>query len=546
MIKHLILHNFVLVERCAITFDSSFNAVTGETGAGKTALIEAIALALGARADSGLIRKGCDRASIEISFDSDATPPHVKEMLSEAGLLNAEAEELIIRREISKEGKNRAFINCHMASLPFLQKIGSELIDLIGQHAHKTLRESQSQRALLDLFGGLQPALQEFQRAYAKEKEWQAQLETLEQLSSQRARNEDTYRMQLQEIESVALKKGEEEEGFERYQKLAHSTELAEKIDLAIKGLSDGAIPHICRCIKSIDPLLSYDKTLSDPSSLLHEAHIALSESLRALQSYAQSSDANPHALERLEERLSSIARLKRKYGQSFEEIQSFRLHLEKELSRLENSAEELQKTEAALKEAQVKTHAHAGALTAQRQAAALQLSHTLTAQLQQLNMNGAEVHIAVVPCARHSSGDDTIEFWLKANTGEHPGLVKEHSSGGELSRLLLAIKLALAEKNNTPTLIFDEIDANVGGETATVIGEKLQELGQCRQVICITHFPQVAAAANTHFSVQKSESDGRTLTQITHLTPPQRKEELMRMIGGVDGLVALTGKFTD
>lgn len=535
MIKHLILNNLVLVDSCEIHFGPSFNAVTGETGAGKTALIEAIGLALGDRADSGLIRKGCERAFVEIAFDIE-TLPHVKESLEEAGLSIDSEEYLVIRREISKEGKNRAFVNCRMAPLLLLQKIGSELIDLIGQHSHQTLRTADSQRALVDLFGNLKDSLKTFQTAYAKEKTLQKKCEELQQLSLHREREEDTWRFQLGEIETIGLKKGEEEAVYEKYQRLANSQELTEKIDMMIKGLSDSptaVLPQLARFNKACESLLSYDRTLSEASSLIHEAQIALTEALRTLQSCNDSLESDPNAFQTLENRLSAISRLKRKYGQSFEEIDSFYQKIKAELTRLENLSDEIKAAENAFLQAKAETDKAAQKLTAKRKESAARLQKTLTTHLQMLNMSGAEVIIEITPQQRNNAGDDMVQFWLKANTGEHPGLVKEHSSGGELSRLLFAIKIALAEKNNTPTLIFDEIDANVGGKTASIIGDKLAELGTCRQVICITHFPQVASKAEEHFGVQKIETDGRTLTEIKHLNKKQREQELLRMIGG-------------
>lgn len=535
MIKHLILNNLVLVDSCEIHFGPSFNAVTGETGAGKTALIEAIGLALGDRADSSLIRKGCDKAFVEVAFDI-GTLSSIKDILEEAGL-SADAEEyLVIRREISKEGKNRAFINCRMAPLPLLQKIGAELIDMIGQHAHHALRTSDAQRALVDLFGSLKEERTAFQSAYARERQLQKQLEELQQLTVHREREEDTLKYQLEEIQTVALKKGEEEAVFEKYQRLANSQELTEKIDMMIKGLSDSpsaVLPQLARFNKTCDSLISYDRSLTDASSLIHEAQIALTEALRTLQSCNEGLDSDPNAFQFLENRLSAITRLKRKYGQSFEEIEAFRQKVQEDLRRLENLTEDIQTLETACSKAKAETDLKAAALTKRRKEAAERLQTTLTSQLQMLNMSGAEVKIEVALQTRTQYGDDQIQFWLKANAGEHPGLVKEHSSGGELSRLLFAIKVALAEKNNTPTLIFDEIDANVGGKTASIIGGKLKELGQFRQVICITHFPQVASKADEHFNVQKIESEGRTLTEIKHLNKKQREQELLRMLGG-------------
>jgi DNA repair protein RecN (Recombination protein N) len=535
MIKHLILNNLVLVETCEIHFAPSFNVVTGETGAGKTAFIEAISLALGARADSSLIRKGCDHAYIEIAFDIENVMS-VKDLLNEAGISLDAEEYLVIRREISKEGKNRAFINCRMAPLPLLQKIGTELIDLIGQHAHQYLRTTDAQRNLVDLFGSLQEDLKTFQSCYAKEKQLKKKLEELEQLSSQRAREEDTWRYQLDEIETANIKQGEEESLFEKYQRLANSQELTDKIQLIIKNLSESPsaiLPQLARFHKICDSLVTYDRNLSETTSLIHEAQIALTEALRSLQSCNDGLESDPNAFQFLENRLNAISRIKRKYGQTFEEIEAFSQKLKAELNRLENLSDEIATANSDLLQAQAEVDKASQILTKKRKETALRLQQILTDQLQMLNMAGAEISIEMSSQERNHFGDDLLQFWLKANTGEHPGLVKEHSSGGELSRLLFAIKIALAEKNNTPTLIFDEIDANVGGKTASIIGEKLKELGKYRQVICITHFPQVASKADEHFGVQKLEVQGRTLTEIKLLSKKQREQELLRMIGG-------------
>jgi DNA repair protein RecN (Recombination protein N) len=462
--------------------------------------------------------------------------PHVQEMLDEVGLLPDENSELVIRREISKEGKNRAFINCRLAPLPLLQKIGAELIDRIGQHAHKALRSSDSQRTQLDLFGDFPDILKEFQVAYNQEKECLKNYEELQQLAASRDRDIDTWRYQLEEIESAGLKKCDEETIFDRYQKLAHSHELSEKMGILLHHLSEAPsaiLPQLSKCTRTIDSLLPFDTSLNAAASLLHEAHITLLEAHRAIQSYAQNIDTDPNTLKHLEARLDTIHKLKRKYGQTFEEIDAYRQKIAAELERLENLSGELEKAKNACTLAGELTSQKAKILTAARTDAALKMQQLLTAQLQHLNMTGAEVFIEVATTARSRSGDDAVCFRLKANPGESPAPVKDHSSGGELSRLLFAIKIALAEKNNTPTLIFDEIDANVGGMTASIIGEKLQELGKYRQILCITHFPQVAAKADTHFGVQKFESEGRTLTQIRHLGKMERDRELLRMRGG-------------
>lgn len=534
MIKYLILNNLILVDSCEIHFTPSFNVLTGETGAGKTAIIEAIGLALGQRADIGLIRKDASRAFIEIAFDIESSP-HLYLILEEAGLSIDPEEFLVIRREIVREGKNRIFINCRMAPLPLLQKIGEELIDLIGQRSYQSLLQSDSQRQLIDLFGETCNELKAFQNAYFQEKELQKKLEELQQLSLYREREEDTLRSHLEEIEAVCLKKGEEDAAFEKYQRFANAQEISEKIEMLIKGLSESAsavLPQLSRFTKTCESLLVYDQAFKEPSSLIHEAQIVLNETLRTLQSYSQNIESDPSAFQFLENRLNAIARLKRKYGSTFEEIESYHIKIKNELGRLENLTDEINACKTTLAVARSETDRLAKVLSLKRIEASDQLQKVLTCQLQQLNMNGAEVSIEILKSSRNNMGDEQVQFWLKANRGEHPGLVKEHASGGELSRLLFAIKVVLAEKNNTPTLIFDEIDANVGGKTASIIGEKLQELGKHRQVICITHFPQVASKADTHFGVKKFEDEGRTKTEIKPLSKKERDQEILRMLG--------------
>lgn len=531
MIRHLTLNNLVLVDSCYLDLKSGFYAITGETGSGKSVLLEAISLVLGQRADSELIRKGCDKADVEICFGIEQLKP-VHDLLDDAGI--SSDSNLIIRRELSKEGKNRAFVNCRMVPLPFLQKMGTHLIDVIDQHAHHAIRHSEAQRQLLDLFGNLGPQLRTFQRNLAKERQCKADLEALNTLQSKN--QESIWRFQLEEIETAALKKNEDEEVFAEYQKVVSSKEFAEKTEEMTQILfenSHATLPQVSRCIKLIDSLCTKDPGLKEISTLLHESHIALAEVHRNLQSYKENLEADPHKLTLLENRLSTIAKLKKKYGPTFEEIEHKRENLKKDLLDLSDIEEKIRSTEAAWKDAQNQTNQAAEQLTALRKQAALQLQDILTLQLQDLNMPQAEVHIDITSTPRHQEGNDCVQFYLKANPGEERCLVKDHASGGELSRLLFAIKIAFAEKNNTPTLLFDEIDANVGGKTATIMGEKLKELGKHRQVFCITHFPQVALKADHHLSVQKKQQEGRTCTEVLQLTGQQVEQELLRMRGG-------------
>lgn len=531
MINHLSLKNLVLVDSCALDLLPQFTALTGETGAGKTALIEAIDLALGARADSTMIRKGEEKAYVEAAFDISVLAETHK-ILSDAGISYSPDEELIIRREITREGKNRAFVNGQLTPLPLLQKIGGTLLELVGQHAYHTLTSAESQRTVVDQFAELAPLLAQFQQAYEEEKDLKAKLNNLLSQESQRGKEEERLRSQLEEIASVKLKSGEEEEITEEHKRLAHAQEILEKIGPVTQNLSN-FLPHLNRFYKSCDSLATYDSRLTPPANLLHEASIAATEAFNELQNYTEKLDKDPKRFAYLEERLAAIDTLKRKYGSSIEEIQQFQQTAQQKLNQLENLCDEIDAIRAQIEQCEQVTGQLAIKLTQSRKAAAKLLAASLTESLQSLNMQGAEITISVQPAARTQSGDDSVLFWMRANVGEQSVLVKEHSSGGELSRLLFAIKTTLCEKNQTPTLIFDEIDANVGGKTASVIGEQLKKLGKHRQVICITHFPQVAAKADHHFSVQKNQSNGRTITTIQALSKKEREAEILRMLGG-------------
>jgi DNA repair protein RecN (Recombination protein N) len=535
MIKQLLLTHFVLVEKAEISFSPHFNIVTGETGAGKTAIIEAIGLALGSRADTSLIRQGCDRAIVEASFDISSLQA-VHAFLDEAGIAYDPHEDLIIRREITHEGKNRAYVNCHLVPLPFLQKVGNELIDFIGQHAIQELRTSDFQRTLLDLYGNLTQTRLLFQNSFKKEKILSQRCEELLAKEAHREKNEELLRYQLKEIEDESLQEGEDEALFQQYQRLAHQREIIEKVKEILDKLAEApssVLSQLNRLQKLNDSLVKIDNSLSEPSTLIQQALISLQEAHFQYDSYFSTLEQDPHALHHLENRLSNIARLKKKYGKSVAEINALKQKLINDLLEFDSLSLLFQEAQKELALAQTETAKFAQQLTLQRKECALLFEQLLSSHLQSLNMSKAEIHIDISPQNRTQDGDDCVQFWLKANPGEQPALVREHSSGGELSRLFLAIKLALAEKNKTPTLIFDEIDANVGGKTASIIGEKLAELGVSRQIICITHFPQVAAKATSHFSVHKQEREGRTVTEISLLSKKQREQELLRMMGG-------------
>jgi DNA repair protein RecN (Recombination protein N) len=538
MIKKLFLKNFVLVQSAEIAFNPHFNVITGETGAGKTAIIEAISLCLGSRADTSLIRQGCERALVEGTFStSDRSALHA--LLKDAGI--DPDEELIIRREITLEGKNKAYINCCSVPLPFLQRVGAELIDFVGQHALLDLKDSEAQRALLDMYGNLGDKVSAFQLAHKNERALLQRCEELQAKMLLREKQADVLRYQLEEIETASLKAGEDEALFETYKRLTSQSEICEKLTEILDRLAEtpsSIITQLNRLHKLLDSLVKIDPIFSEPLALLEQAQLCSSEAHLQLHSHPALQEQDPKILSSIEERLSRIAHLKKKYGPSWEAINAYKDKVMAELSDFENAEALLREAESELAQCQKLAGELAQELTRLRAQAAKDFAHLLTSEIQLFNMSKAEVRIELEPQKRSSHGQDAVHFWLKANPGEAAALVAEHSSGGEISRLFLAIKIALADKNQIPSLIFDEIDANVGGKTASIIGDKLAALGKLRQILCITHFPQVAAKAEAHFVVHKEEKEGRTVTEISPLSQKQREQELVRMLGGNPGLI--------
>lgn len=535
MIEYLRIKNLVLMDLCEVHFNKGLTIITGETGAGKTALIQGLHLILGERADSSLIRKGEEKSHIEASFDI-SNHPKIKELLSSYGIDYNEDEPLIITRELFKEGKSRAFINHQAATLSLLQSIGQHLIHIIGQHSYHELKSHETLREIIDLFGSLEPDLEQYKKSFEALKEAQKKLEDLEQQLLEKERNFEKYKDELAELTSAQLKESEEDELFEVYSFNSKAQEIGEKSKEICRALSEGPRPilrELSHFKYACEQLISAHSTFLEQTTLLQEAIVALQEVDHGLQKILSSLDHNPRTLEQIEERLSLYNRIKKKYGPTFQDWKKYQCALEEKMHQwelLDEAIETAKEEEAlALKELQ----RQADLLTKKRNLYAKALEEKLSSAICELNMPGASVTIEIKPQVRNSTGQDHITFWLQANKGEKPASLRDSTSGGELSRLLLAIKTTLAEKNNTPTIIFDEIDANVGGTTATLIGDKLIELSRHRQVFCITHFPQVAKKADLHLRVFKQDKDERTIARLEKLGSKEREKELLRMLGG-------------
>ncbi len=490
MLRKISIKNLVLIESAELELQTGLTIISGETGAGKTAFTHAIALAMGMRGDSTLIRKGSEIAVIEAVFDG-----------------------MTIRRELKRDGKNRCFIDDQMVTLATLQKLGGTLIDLNSQHENKELLASETHRELLDLYGEID--LAPFTASYERQKGLKEKLLHLENLFQQKEREQEFIETQLTELNGVDF--NEEESLFEEYKKLVSINELLEKSELIEQNLG-ASITYLAKA-----------KALY-PNSHIEEALVNAKEALREMNSSMHNLENNPKRFAYVDGRLSLLAKLKRKYGNHLDEIQNFKKSLEEKLHVFAHLEEAFETTKKELLE--IDTIPLANELTIKREKASKALEKKISKSLHLLNMPDAEFTIQIKEQPLTSHGADQVEFYLKTNKGEPLLKVKECSSGGELSRLMLSLKTTLAEKNNTPTLIFDEIDANVGGETASTIGEMLHTLGSYRQVLCITHFPQVAKKGDQNIRIYKKEIDNRTVGFIEPLNQNSKEKELLRMRG--------------
>ncbi len=537
MLKHLRIQNVILVEDASINFTQGLNILTGETGSGKSAIMHGLSLAIGERSDIGIIRKDADKGIVEAIFDLDHS--ELFHMLKEGGIDHELGHDLIIRRELSTSGKNRVFINNQAAQLSFLRKIGHFLVKIVSQQANQSLYFVDYQRSLLDLYGDLRPLLKQYKDSHENENRLKTQLELMIKQEAQRLREIDVCQKELDELEEAQVKDGEDEELFADYTYLVNAEELAQKIhgiNQSLSGERQALVVGLSRQKQELDSLVQYDENLKETAEAFQSALTEIQEISRTLRNYQASIHYDANRLHNVNERLTLVNRIKRKYGPSFEEIVNYELSLREKLEKLHNADTEIEGLKVELIQAEIYSNQLADKLTSERKVYAEKLQNDLTNQLVDLNMPKALFEIQVSPQKRTLEGDDRVEFFLRPNFGENRIALKDGASGGEISRVLLALQTILAKKESPSSLIFDEIDSNIGGKTATIIGEKLREISQCHQVICITHFPQVASRADHHLQISKEQQqEGRTVTRIKELNAATKKKELARMAGKSD-----------
>lgn len=529
MLRILRLKNIVLVESAEIFFYPGLNVLSGETGSGKSAIMNALSLIAGERSDPNIIRHGAEKGVIEALFDISELP-QLLPILEEAGI-DVDNSELIIKREISITGKSRAFINNQMAQISLLRLIGKDLFEIVGQHANQKLRSLDNHRQILDIYGELQEDVAQFSKSWSEENALRSQLTTLLNTEAERLREIEVRRMEIEELSEANVKEGEEEEIFSEYSRLSSSEELAQKVNEIIDTF-DGDPPILSLLSRQrllFEQLQRIDPSLSDTTQTFENALVELQEVAHTLRNYASRIEFDPLKAEKINDRLTLINRLKRKYGQ---DLQHYLESSQKQLTLLENADNTIEDLRNKLSQIQEHNQNLSSKLTSQRDLAARGLEKAIKEELHSLNMPKAEFDIELSAQPRNRFGDDCIEFFLRPNFGEKHVSIKDCASGGETSRVLLALQTILAGKENMPTLVFDEIDANIGGETASIVGEKLKKIGINHQVLCITHFAQVATCAHVHLQISKQEIEGRTVTLIKNLEHSEREIELSRMQG--------------
>ena len=543
MLTTLRIKNLALVADLTLELQPGYNVVTGETGAGKSIVLGALNLVLGDRADRAQLRSGADSCSVEAVFDVAKLRAPLKFFLAENGLEPCEDNQLVLKRTFTSAGTNRQFVNGSPTTLNVLAVIGEWLVDIHGPHDHQSLLHPAKQLAILDAFGGLATEREAFgervQRRAALEIE-KAALIVDEKTYGQQL---DLLRFQVQEIESANLHPEEEEALTQEFHRASNAARLLALSQTALEVLSEsegslltqaGVVGRTLQELSRVDPGAA-------PLAELHaQAVVSLGELQAELSRYADKVDVDPARLAELEERLNLVHSLKRKYGASLAEVIAFGDEAKRQLQSLESRDAELARLNAALAKLDAELLRAGKALSAQRRKVIPRLAKAAGQQLVDLGFQQSRFDVAIASHAvtDHASrithhGLDTIEFQFSPNVGEPAKPLRAIASSGEMARVMLALKTVLAAEDEIPVLIFDEVDANVGGETANAVGEKMKQIAAKRQVLCITHLPQVAAPAGAHYVVTKQVKDGRTISEMALLDAKERVTELARMLGG-------------
>lgn len=536
MLVELLVENFAVADRVRVRFGPGLNVLSGETGSGKSLIVDSLGLLFGGRAASEVVRSGAERARIAGIFETPKRGGLAK-LLEDSGL-ELEDGELLIEREVLSNGKSRAFVGSKPVTAALLRDIAPYLGDLHGQHDQQRLFEPDEQRAMLDQYAGLEVEVENAGRLY---REWQAidkELQELEQREQEILRQRDLWTFQKQEIEAAALKPGEDIALENELRVLANVLKLREQASGALEALNGegGALDSLRQALRRVVELRRIDESLNNVLEGLRSAEINLDEATRDLDRYNDHLEADPQRLQIVESRLAEIDKLRRKYGQNIEEILAFYDRVSQDLQLVEGADERritLRKQSEKLRAEYSKLAAE---LTTARKKSATALEKKIDNELKDLNMERSRFTIAVTSADWGPTGADRIEYRISTNLGEEAKPLTKIASGGELSRVALALKVSLLTKDkrhDNRTLVFDEVDAGIGGSAAEQVAKKLKRLAAGNQLICVTHLAQIAAFGEQHFSVEKKESKGRTHSVVEELAQDQRVKEIGRMLGG-------------
>ena len=535
MLRHLTIRDFVIVDRLELEFAAGFGALTGETGAGKSILIDALALALGERADAGVVRAGCDKADVAATFDIGKLP-QVGAWLA-ANDLEAE-DEVILRRVLDAGGRSRGYINGSPATAQQLREVGEFLVDIHGQHAHQSLLRADAQRALLDSHAGLTASAQQVATAY---RSWRDALQILQSASTGAEaleREREQLEWQVRELDTLAFSGAEWAELEVEHRRLGHAASLIEGAQFALDVLADGEAAcagQVDRVATRLDGLASYDPALQDVAGLLQSAQAELTEAVSTLRRYVDRVDLDPARLAEVERRMEAVLACARKYRVQPGDLPALLADWQARLAAL-NASADLAGLSARVDAARAEFLRLAELLSAGRRRVAGDMGAAVSVLMQQLALASGRFEVALLPLAEGAAyGLEQVEFRVGGLAGQEAKPLAKVASGGELSRISLAIQVLTSRSASVPTLIFDEVDVGIGGGVAEIVGRLLRELGGERQVLCVTHLPQVAARAEWQWQVSKETRDGATLSSIQPLGDEQRVREIARMLGGVE-----------
>ena len=536
MLKFLSIRNFVIVDSLELDFSSGFTSLTGETGAGKSILIDALSLALGDRGDADMIRSGCERAEISAEFDI-SNLPDLQSWLSEQEL-TGDATACLLRRVLDTNGRSRGFINGRSATLQQMREAGEHLLDIHGQHAHQSLLRPDAQRKLLDNYAGLGAATEELTELFQKWQTLRRRYTNLVQQTEAVASERELLLFQKQELEILNFNVSAWLELQTDYSRLSHAAELLETAQFGVDVLSEAdtaCLAQLGMLTARLRTGVEFDESLQNTLNMVESAQNDLQEAVYALRHYLQKVDIEPQTLHEYEQRIAAIVEASRKYRVTPEQLPGT---LQAIIARLEELGSDADL--AALMRQETAAHEQylfaAKKLSAARQKAAENLSDEITSTLQTLAMQGGNFTVTLKPLTEGNiHGLETVEFQVSINPGSPLRSLAKVASGGELSRISLAIQVATSQAATVPTLIFDEVDSGIGGRVAEIVGSLLKNLGQRHQIMCVTHLPQVAAMADAQWQVSKSSHNGATVSTISILKHEERIEEIARMLGGIN-----------